>query len=174
MGSRVARAVPLSGSLLVLVCVFLPQTEDCHGVVHTPIHDEWGPILVGLAVIGALPALWRFRTVRTIAPPVVTLVAIAALGQVVLGIPIAVVLASRLVGLPPEEREHLTAAAAAAFVLVFVLAFPVLSTLVNRHWLTGAYLTWVGAWIELAGLAWWLREARSPPRQPLPVAEIFE
>lgn len=161
-----ALATSLPGSIVMIVCLFLPHTSDCHGRVHTAASSGWAPWMIGAALLGLVPLLWRVRAIRGKAPVVTTFVAVVALGQIVIGIPLAIYLAWNYSRRRPEDNEALTATSCTACVLVFLLLFPVLSTLIDRHWLVGGYLTWAAAWAELLGLSLWLVAARARAREP--------
>jgi len=170
-----SRAFSVPGSLGMIVCLFLPMTRDCHGHVHTATGDGWAPIMLLVALLGVMPLLWASRQVRQVAPALTTLLAVVALGQMVIGIPIAIYLALRLARGRPEDREALTAIASAACIGVFLALFPLLSTLIDGEWLIGGYLAWFAAWVELVGLVLWWRVAATRVHRPPPLAvdEIF-
>jgi hypothetical protein len=156
---NLARALPLPGSILMAVSIYLPQTQDCHGNVHTPLQNDSAWILAIAALLGLLPMLWRFETVRRVAPIITVGIAVLALGQVVLGIPFAIWLAWSMTKQKERDLEEVTASAATAFMIVLTLVFPIFST-INSHWLIGAYVTWIAAWIEVVGLWVWIAVAR--------------
>jgi hypothetical protein len=150
--------------MAMVACLFLPHTRDCHGTVQTASSSGWAPWMLGAALLGVVPLLWRWRPIRSRAPVVTTFVAVIALGQIVIGIPLAIYLAWNYSRLRPQDNEVLTAMSCTACLLVFMLLFPVLSTLIDRHWLVGGYLTWAASWAELLGLALWLLAAQARAR----------
>src|SRR5262245_17041478 len=136
-------------SVVLVVCLFLPQVSDCHGQVKTPLDTGTAPFMFGLAVLGVLPILWRVRHLRQ---PILLVTGVATacvLIMSVFGIPMLIVLALTR-SLTDEEGVALCCF---TLVLAFVLVFPI--AMMFGNWETGASLTWAASWLELFGMIWW-------------------
>jgi hypothetical protein len=116
----VAWFTSIPASLLLVVCLFLPQVEDCNHHVKTPFDTgSWLP-MVGLAVIGLLPLAWRWRPVREPAVFLVGIGTACALVISVFGIAMAIVLA---VAYRRCCDEELVALCCVSVVIVFIVVF---------------------------------------------------
>lgn len=143
----------LPASALFVVCLFLPQVEDCHGHARSAIDTGAAPYMVGLALVGILPILWRSRALRA---PILAITGVATaclLIVSVVGIPVLLVLA-RARRMTDEEA---TALCCFTLVLAFVMVFPVVALV--GDWRIGGELTWAAAWLELFGTIWWAAAA---------------
>ncbi len=139
----------MPASFVLVVCLFVPQVTDCHGHVRSAFDTNTAPFMIGLALLGVMPILWRWRELR---PAILTVTGIAAaclLITSVLGIPVLVVLAlSRRM-----TDEETVALCGFTLVLAFVLVFPI--AMLFGDWRRGGELTWAAAWLELLGMIWW-------------------
>jgi hypothetical protein len=122
----------LPASVLLVVCLFLPQVDDCNGHVRSAFDTGAAPYMVALALIGILPILWRSRALRA---PIFA----------VTGVATACLLIASVAGIP------------VLLVLAFVMVFPVVVLL--GDWKIGGELTWAAAWLELFGTIWWAAAA---------------
>jgi hypothetical protein len=50
----------LPSSSLLAVCLFVPQFRDCHGRDQDAFDTSTAPMMIGLAIVGVLPLLWRW------------------------------------------------------------------------------------------------------------------
>lgn len=143
----------LPASVLLVVCLFLPQVEDCNRHVRSAFDTGAAPYMVALAIVGILPILWRVRSLRA---PILAVTGVATACMLivsVVGIPILLVLA-RARRMTDEEA---TALCCFTLVLAFVMIFPVVALL--GDWKIGGELTWAAAWLELFGTIWWAAAA---------------
>ena len=51
----------LPSSVTLVVCLFLPQFTDCHGRDKTAFETNTAGLMIGIALLGILPLLWRWR-----------------------------------------------------------------------------------------------------------------
>jgi hypothetical protein len=51
----------LPASMLLVICLFVPQFEDCKGREHLPMEVGTGPGMIAMAVLGVLPLVWRWQ-----------------------------------------------------------------------------------------------------------------
>lgn len=140
-------------SVVLVVCLFLPQVNDCHGHVKTPFQTNTAPLMIALAVIGLLPIAWQWRPLRR---PILLVTGVATAGLLIMtvfGIPvlIALALARRM------TDEECVALCCFTLVLAFVMVFPI--AMMFGTWQRGAELTWAAAWLELFGTIWWANTA---------------
>jgi hypothetical protein len=139
----------IPASVVLVVCLFLPQVTDCHGNVQTPFDTQLAPFMIGLATIGVFPILWRWPSMRQ---PILLVTGVAAacvLITSVLGIPVLIVLALAR----RMTDEEAVALCCFTLVLAFVIVFPLV--MMFGQWHRGAELTWAAAWLELFGMIWW-------------------
>jgi hypothetical protein len=143
----------LPASIVLVVCLFLPQVKDCNGTVKTPFDTNTYPMMIALAVIGVLPIAYRWRPLRQ---PILLVTGVATatvLITSVLGIPVLIVLALAR----SMTDEEAVALCCFTLVLAFVLGFPV--AMMFGDWRRGGELTWAAAWLELFGTIWWAAAA---------------
>lgn len=140
-------------SIVLVVCLFLPQVKDCHGHVKTPFDTSTAPAMIALAIVGLLPIAWRWRRLRQPILLVTGIATAAVLITSVLGIPVLIViaLARRM------TDEEAVALCCFTLVLAFVMVFPI--AMLFGDWRRGAELTWAAAWLELFGTIWWAASA---------------
>jgi hypothetical protein len=136
-------------SVVLCVCLFLPQVKDCHGNTKTAFETNTYPLLIVLAVIGIVPVLWHSRPLQRPILLVVGLLAAAMLIGSVFGVAILIVLALKRTW----SDEEAVALCCFSLVLVFLFLFPFL--MLFGDWRRGAELTWAVAWIQLFGMIWW-------------------
>jgi hypothetical protein len=156
----------LPSSVILIVCVFLPQQKTCQHRVETPLDNGSALLLVVMAGVALLPLLWRWRQARDpIAIFTVGTALIVAMISVI-GIVVAGVLA---IVRPWRSTEELVALCAFALTLAFALLYPIVFLFSTT--LVGGALSWatcvpiaVGmiAWISAACTRTALREWASP------------
>lgn len=142
-------------SIVLVICLFLPQVKDCHGGVKTAFDTNTAPFLIALALIGILPLMWRSRPLRQ---PIMLVTGVATAWVLivsVIGIPVLIVLALRR----SFSDEEAVALCCFTLVLAFVIAFPI--AMLFGDWRIGAELAWAAAWLELFGTLWWATAADS-------------
>ncbi len=140
-------------SIVLVVCLFMPQVKDCHGHVKTPFDTNTAPAMIALAVVGLLPIAWRWRRLRQPIMLVTGIAAATVLITSVVGIPVLIViaLARRM------TDQEAVALCCFTLVLAFVIMFPI--AMVFGEWRRGAELTWAAAWLQLFGTIWWAASA---------------
>lgn len=157
-------SVPTAAALLL--CLGLPQVQDCRGHVQTASEAGTRPFILLLAHVALVPVAWHVLPFarRALTAFVVTLAGIAVLSNL-LAIPIAIYCVARR---PWRNAEHLTAFCCACCGLAFVVMFPLLTLFAT--WLPGAGWAWAGGWgVLVAGMLWssaarersWEQEARA-------------
>jgi hypothetical protein len=50
----------LPSSTLLVVCLFVPQFRDCNGREQDAFDTSTAPMMIGLAIAGLLPLVWRW------------------------------------------------------------------------------------------------------------------
>ena len=157
-------------SLLLLVCLGLPQVRDCHGHVKTAADNGTSPFLVIMALVAVAPLAWRSPVLRRLVAVAMLFVAAIAVFSSLLVIPIGIYC---LVIRPWRSTEQLVAFACGCIALVFVVVFPLVGLF--STWLYGAALTWACAWVVMAAAFAWASAARvraTAPPDPAPVVEV--
>lgn len=140
-------------SVVLVICLFLPQVQDCNGRTKTAFDTNTWPFMVVLAIIGVLPIAWQWRPLRQ---PILLMIGVATASVLimsVLGIPVLIALALTR----SMTDEEAVALCSFTLVLAFVLMFPV--AMMFGDWRRGAELTWAAAWLELFGTIWWASAA---------------
>jgi hypothetical protein len=143
-------------SLVLCVCLFLPQVKDCHGNTKTAFDTNTYPLLIVLAAVGIVPVLWHWRPLQRPILLVVGALTATLLVSTIAGIPVLIVLAlTRTL-----SDEEAVALCCFALVLGFLFAFPIL--MLFGDWRRGAELAWAAAWFQLFGMLWWMVAADRP------------
>jgi hypothetical protein len=140
-------------SIMLVVCLFLPQVKDCNGNVKTAFDTNTWPLMITLAIVGVLPIAWQWRPLRQ---PILLVTGVATacvLIMSVLGIPVLIVLALTR----SMTDEEAVALCCFTLVLAFVMVFPI--AMMFGDWRRGAELTWAAGWLELFGTIWWAAAA---------------
>jgi hypothetical protein len=50
----------IPASTMLVVCLFLPQFQDCHGNDKSAFDTSTAPMMIALSIIGVLPLFWRW------------------------------------------------------------------------------------------------------------------
>ena len=140
-------------SVVLVVCLFLPQVKACDGTVKTPFETNTAPLMIALALVGIVPVLWRWRRARQPLLFVTGLATAAVLIVSVAGIPVLIVLALARA----MTDEEAVALCCFTLTLAFVMVFPV--AMMFGDWRRGAELTWAASWFQLFGMIWWAGSA---------------
>jgi hypothetical protein len=136
-------------SVVLVVCLFLPQVRDCSGDIKTPVDTNTAPLMLMVAAVGVVPILWRCRALQKPLLLVTGIATACVLIVSVFGIPVLIILAlSRTM-----TDEEAVAMCCFTLVLAFVMVFPI--AMMFGDWRRGAELTWAASWFQLFGTIWW-------------------
>lgn len=148
----------LPASIIIAVCLFLPQTQSCNGRVETAAQSGTWVAILPIIVLGLLPLLWRIAPARETqaVPELLLALTLLVMAMSVVTIPVAIWL---MWGYSKRafRGELLAAMCCAALVMMWLFAFPLL--LVFSTWLPAAAWTWGAAGVELVGMFAWASAA---------------
>lgn len=149
----------LPASFVIFACLILPHTRSCKGVEQTPFDTGAWILIAPVAILSLLPVAWRcIPCIRRGTPELVLMFTMIALALLVITIPIAIYLmwsyAKRSL-----RGEALVATCGVAFVMVWLVFYPLLTAIALLHWLPAAQHTWNAALVAFVGLVAWASAA---------------
>lgn len=160
--------------LTLLVCLGLPQVEDCHGHVKTASENGTSALLIVMALIAVAPLAWRWPVLRGAVIVMATVAGTIAVMSSMLVLPIAIYC---VIARPWISTEQFVALLCGFIALVFVFVFPLVGLFSKL--LFGAGLTWTSAWVVVISSFAWASAARRraaivvpPPVVDEPMFEI--
>ncbi len=151
----------LPASFVILVCLFLPHTSDCHHHARTPFETGTWLAILPIALFGLCPLVWRLSaSARRMLPEIALMFTLIVMALFVVTIPVAIIL---MWGYSKRSYrgEALVAMCGAACAMMFLFVYPFLTLF--EDWLPAAVVTWGAAGCVLVGLIVWMTAAIARP-----------
>ena len=171
---RFAWICSLPTCLVLLVCLGLPQVQDCHGHVKTASENGTSPLLIVMALIALAPLAWRWPVLRRAVIVMAIIAGAVAVMSSMLVLPIAIYC---FIARPWMSTEQFVAFICGCIALVFVFVFPLVGLFSKL--LYGAGLTWTSAFVVMLASFAWASAARRrsaivvpPPVVEEPIVEV--
>jgi hypothetical protein len=147
----------LPASMMMAICLFLPQTKSCNHRVETAFESGTWVAILPIVIIGVLPVAWRvFPQIRKSTPELVLAFTMIMMAFAVILIPVGIWL---MWGYSKRSfrGEVIVAMCSTTLVALWLFMFPFI-TLFDR-WMPAADMTWGAGIVMLAGSIVWTSAA---------------